>query len=160
MIQPADPGLSPKDYMAQRMGIDTRRMGETMNINGLPAYTTTTVLNTSLGKRLSRISVVYLGNMAFIVTGHTRDNNGLNRYDNHFLNTTKSFRPLSNSERIIASRNNRIQLIRATPENNFALLAKNSPLDKFPEEQLRLINAEYPTGDLDNGQLMKIIQAN
>jgi predicted Zn-dependent protease len=160
MVQPADPRLSPKDYMAQRMGIDTNRVGQALSINGLPAYTTTAVLNTNVGKRLARVSVVYLQNMAFIIVGHTKDTNGLNRYDNTFINTTKTLRPLSNAERSVANRTNRIKLIRAGQGTKFDDLAKSSPLDKFPEQQLRLINAEYPAGEIENGELLKVIQAN
>ena len=160
MTQGADPRLTPKDYMAQRMGIDTSRNGQALNINGLPAYTTTAVLNTNAGKRLARISVIYLQNMAFIISGYTKDTNGLNRYDNDFITTTKTFRPLNNAERSVANLTNRIKLIRAEDGLEFDNLAKTSPLDKFPEEQLRLINAEYPSGDVENGQLLKVIQAN
>jgi predicted Zn-dependent protease len=161
MVKPADPRLSPKDYMSQRMGIDTNsRNGQAITVHGLPAYSTTAVLDTNFGKRLARLSVIYLGNMAFIIAGHTRDANGLSRYDNPFLATTKSFRPLSNEERQIANRTNRIKLVRAREGENLDALAAVSPLDKFPEEQLRLINAEYPSGELENGQLFKVIQSN
>ena len=160
MVQGADPRLSPKEYMAQRMGIDTSRNGSALTINGLPAYTQTAVIDTQAGKRLSRLTVVYLQNMAFIFAGQTRNANGLSRYDSDFINTTKTFRPLSNAERVVASKTNRIKLIRADNTVMFKDLAKSSPLDKFPEQQLRLINAEYPQGDIDNGQLFKVIQAN
>ncbi|NNE37177.1 MAG: M48 family metalloprotease [Gammaproteobacteria bacterium] len=161
MVQPADPRLSPKDYMNQRMSIDTNsRNGQAMTVNGLPAYTTTAVLDTNSGRRLARVSVIYLGNMAFIIAGHTRDANGLNRYDNPFLATTRSFRPLSNQERQIANRTNRIRLVRAREGEDFDILASTSPLDKFPEEQLRLINAQYPSGDIKSGELFKVIQSN
>lgn len=160
MVQPADPGLSPREFMAQRMGIDTNRNGQSLTINGLPAYTQTAVINTELGKRLARVSVLYLRNMAFIIAGRTRDANGLNRYDNAFLATIRSFRPLTNAEREVANQTQRLKLIRATGETAFDELARSSPLDKFPEQQLRLINAEYPNGDLEEGQLLKVIQAN
>ena len=161
MVQPADPRLTPKDYMNQRMGIDTNsRNGQSLTINGLPAYTTTAVLDTNYGKRLSRMSVVYLGNMAFVIAGYTRDVNGLNRYDNAILGTVRSFRPLSNQERQVANLTNRIKLVRAREGEDFDNLSSFSPLEKFPEEQLRLINAEYPSGDLENGQLFKVIQSN
>lgn len=161
MVQPADPRLTPKDYMNQRMGIDTNsRNGQTLTINGLPAYTTTAVLDTNYGKRLSRMSVIYLGNMAFVIAGYTRDVNGLNRYDNAILGTVRSFRPLSNQERQVANLTNRIKLVRAREGEDFDKLSSFSPLEKFPEEQLRLINAEYPSGDLENGQLFKVIQSN
>jgi len=142
------------------MGIDTSRNGSSTTINGLPAYTQTAVINTNFGKRLTRLTVIYLQNMAFIISGQTRNANGLSRYDSDFINTTKTFRPLTNAERVVANRTNRIKLIRANSNVMFEDLAKTSPLDKFPEQQLRLINAEYPSGDIDNGQLFKVIQAN
>jgi predicted Zn-dependent protease len=160
MVQGADPRLSPREYMAQRMGLDTNRNGEALTINGLPAYTQTTIIDTNVGKRLARIAVVYLGNVAYIFAGHTRDTSGLNRYDTDFLNTIRSFRPLTNAERTVANRTSRIKLIRAVSGTDFDQLASSSPLEKFPEEQLRLINAQYPRGDIDNGQLIKVIEAN
>jgi predicted Zn-dependent protease len=159
MVQGADPRLSPREYMAQRMGLDTNRNGEALTINGLPAYTQTTIIDTNVGKRLARIAVVYLGNVAYIFAGHTRDTSGLNRYDTDFLNTIRSFRPLTNAERTVANRTSRIKLIRAVSGTDFDQLASSSPLEKFPEEQLRLINAQYPRGDIDNGQLIKVIEA-
>ena len=160
MVQGADPRLSPMEYMAQHMGLQTNRNGDSQNINGLPAYTQTAVIDTSTGKRLARIAVIYHGNLAYIFAGHTRDATGLNRYDTNFLNTIRSFRPLSNAERQVANRTSRIRLVRATAGTDFDQLASISPLEKFPEEQLRLINAEYPRGDLENGQLIKVIEAN
>jgi predicted Zn-dependent protease len=159
MVQGADPRLSPREFMAQHMGLASNPNGESLNINGLPAYTQTAVIDTSMGKRLARIGVVYLGNVAYIFVGQTRDATGLNRYDNNFLNTIRSFRPLTNAERQVANRTSRIRLVRATAGTDFDQLAASSPLEKFPEEQLRLINAEYPRGDIDDGQLVKVIEA-
>ncbi len=160
MVQGVDTRLSPMEYMAQHMGLPSNRNGESLTINGLPAYTQTAVIETNAGKRLSRIAVIYLDNLAYIFVGFTRDTNGLNRYDTNFLNTIRSFRPLSNAERQVANLTNRIRLVRAGSATDFDQLASISPLEKFPEEQLRLINAEYPRGDIENGQLIKIIEQN
>lgn len=159
--QPADLRLSPKDYMSQNMGIDTSRLnGQTLNINGLPAYTTTSVISTNVGKRLARITIIYLQRMAFIITAYTKNTNSLSLYNSAFINTAKTFRSLTAAERVLANKTNRIKLIRATDSTMFDTLAETSPLYKFPEEQLRLINAEYPSGTVKTGELIKIIQAN
>ena len=39
-----------------------------------------------------------------------------------------------------------------------AALAKNSPLGKHAESQLRLMNRLYPTGEPVPGQLLKVLQ--
>ena len=159
MARPADIRVSPQVFMEKNMGLgNTVRNGQAMTVNGLPAYTGTTVINTDLGKRLSRITVVYLHNMAYIMVGRTRDVNGLSRYDGAFLDTARSLRALGNEERRIASQNRRIKILRADETLAFEALGQDSPLDKHPEDQLRLINARYPSGEIAGGELFKVIQ--
>jgi len=158
LVRPADPRLPPRAFMEQRMGLQSISNGQSMTINGLPAYTGTAVINTDVGRRLSRITVIYHQNMAFIMAGRTRDTNGLNRYDTAFLDTGRSFRPLTSEERQIASQSKRIKLIRADESTNINSLAATASLDKLPEQQLRLINGIYPDGEINNGQLVKTVE--
>jgi predicted Zn-dependent protease len=158
MVQGADPRLSPKAFMEQRMGLGSVTNGQELTINGLNAYTGTAVINTDVGKRLSRITVIYLQNSAIILAGRTRDVNGLGIYNNAFMETVRSFRPLTNAERDVASRSNRIKIIRADEVTNFGSLVSASTLDKFAEQQLRLINGLYPAGEINSGELVKAVQ--
>jgi predicted Zn-dependent protease len=158
MTQPADTRITPKEYLEQRLGLQSITNGQALTVNGLPAYTGTAVVNTDVGRRLARISVIYLYNSAFILMGRTQDPNGLSRYDNFFLETTRSFRPLNNDERAIAGKNNRIRVFRADESTSFDGLAASTSVDKFPEDQLRLINGMYPDGEIQNGELAKTIQ--
>jgi len=158
LVRPADPRLSPKAFMEQHMGLQAVSNGQAMTINGLPAYTGTAVINTDVGKRLSRITVIYHQNMAFIMAGRTQDANGLGRYDKIFLDTGRTFRPLTNEERIVATQSKRIRLLRADETTSIDTLAATSSIEKFPEQQLRLINGLYPDGTISAGELVKTIE--
>ncbi len=158
LVQGVDPRLDPKAYMEQRMGQGSITNGQALTINGLPAYTGTAVLNTDVGKRLTRITVIYLGRSAFILMGRTADPNGLGTYNNAFMEASKSFRALTNAERDVATHSNRIKILRADATTSFDSLTATSTLEKFPEQQLRLINGLYPTGEIKSGELVKTVQ--
>ncbi len=158
LVQGADPKLDPGAYMQQRMGLDRVTNGQALTVNGLKGYAGTAVINTEVGKRLARLTVIYLENSAYILAGWTRDPNGLGIYNNAFVETSRSFRPLTNAERDVASRSNRIKILRADETTTFSTLSATSTLDKFQEQQLRLINGLYPTGDIKGGELIKDVQ--
>ncbi len=155
LVQGADPRLTPKAYMEQHMGKGGIRNGQELTINGLAAYTGTAVIDTDVGKRLARMTVIYMGNAAFIHASWTSDPNGLGIYNNAFMETSKSFRPLAEAERNVATRSNRIKIVRADQSTNYKVLTAATTLDKFPEQQLRLINGMYPTGEIKSGELVK-----
>ena len=158
LVQGKDPRLDPRGFMEQRMGLTQVTNGQALTVNGLPAYTGTTIVNTDVGKRQVRITVIYLENSAFVFMGRTADPNGLGVYNNAFMETIRSFRPLTNEERDVATRSDRIKILRADETTSFTSLSSSTSLDKFPEQQLRLINGMYPTGDIKSGELVKSVQ--
>jgi predicted Zn-dependent protease len=158
MVRPADPRISPQAFMEKNLGLPAVTNGQELTINGLKAYTGTAVINTDVGKRLSRMTVIYLQNMAFIMAGRTRDTGGLGHYDKFFMESIRSFRGLNNDERRVASSSNRIKIFRADETTSFDKLAASAPLDKFQEQQLRLINGLYPQGEIKPGELAKTVQ--
>jgi predicted Zn-dependent protease len=52
----------------------------------------------------------------------------------------------------------KIKIIRATGTTRIADLARTSPIKKYPEEQLRLLNDLYPDKEPKPGQLIKIVE--
>lgn len=158
LVQPADPRLDPRQFMEQRMGIDRVTNGQAFSGNGIKAYTGTAVIDTNAGKRQARISVMYLHNQAFILAGWTQDPNGLRIHDNAMLEAARSFRALTEAERDVATRANRIRILRADEKTSMASLTATTSLDKFPEQQLRLINGMYPAGEVVSGELVKAVQ--
>ena len=67
-----------------------------------------------------------------------------------------SFRPLSNADRAAA----KPWTIKTVPyqRGGFAQLARQSPLSKLPEQQLKLINGVYGGGEPQVGQLVKVVE--
>ena len=74
-----------------------------------------------------------------------------------FVTSIKTFRPL-NPEDLKQALASSIHYIQATEGMTFEQLAKESPLKKYAEEELRLINGHYPRGEPDAGDWIKIIQ--
>ena len=153
----ADLRLSPRDFMANKLGFTGLRNEQDLAINGLPAHSGQAYINTPYGQRLSRVTLIYFGRRAYLITGMTKDTRGLGRYDDDFMETTKSFRPMSQAERR-AARQLRIRVIQANADTSYTSLAQASPLENLAEEQLRLINEAYPNGNIKSGDAVKIIQ--
>ena len=100
-----------------------------------------------------RVSTVTRGSQAFVVTGI-----GANQLPHDsFFNTTKSIRKLKSNELKLAE-GQRIRLITARKGDTIASLARRSNIDKYAEDQLRLINDLYPSGEPVAGQKIKIIE--
>jgi predicted Zn-dependent protease len=153
-----DPKSTPADLIKGKMGIERLGSEQVMKIQGLPAHTGTAPVNTGEGQRLARITVIQMGGRAFVLVGLTPNAGAFSRYDSAFVETARTFRPLTKEERGLASTNQRIRTFVANDRTTFDLLARASPLEKFQEEQIRLINGAYPRGDVRPGEVMKTVQ--
>ena len=155
---PGDPQLSPRDYMRKRLSLSQLSNESDLKIHGLPAHTATTVVNTPNGQRLARITVIYHNNLAFVLVGLTKTSSAIGQYDGTFLEATRSFRPLTPAEKAVATRSQHLRLMRADETTDIDKLAAQTPIEKFPEQQLRLLNALYPTGNPKAGELIKTVE--
>ncbi len=148
---------SPRNFMIQRMGLNNLDNETALNINGLKAHTGISVINTKEGARPARFTVIYFEQRAYIVAGTTTVANNLAKYDQAILKTAKSFHPLTKKEKALAQPL-RLKVVQATNRTRFAELAKQSSLDAHAESQLRLLNAMYPDGEPEKGQLLKVVE--
>lgn len=155
---PADPRLSPRDYMIQRLGLKQLGNDQKLQIHGFAAHTGTGVVNTADGQRLARLTVIYFGNNAFVLAGVTRDPQTMGNFDGRFVETAQSFRAMTPDERKAANQTERVSLVRADAKTSFPSLASATPVTPYPEEQLRLINGRYPQGDIQPGELIKTVK--
>ncbi|MEJ2760061.1 MAG: M48 family metalloprotease [Gammaproteobacteria bacterium] len=155
---PADPRQTPAQFLTAKLGVKTIGRGRSLTIHGLHAYTTTALINTGSGRSLARVTVIYHQRLAFILAGITKDSGSLGGYDNDFLDAARSFRSLTSAERAFAMRTDRLKLIRADAGTSFKELAARTPLQKFPEDQIRLLNAMYPQGKIRPGELIKTVE--
>lgn len=140
------PTGSPTDYARRLAGYSAQI--QPMEVNGLPAAFID-LPNTNGG-------VIYLNRQAFILQGQAKSRQALNAHRNEVFNTVRSFHALTHDERKKV-RPLRLHLIKVRVGETFATLAQGSPLGKSAESYLRLINAMYPTGEPQSGQMLKIV---
>jgi len=148
--------IPPRQYLEQYLG-DKFQVGEKLDVKGFEAYTATAPVDTSVGKRRARISVVYDGNHAYLFTGISRQTSNYRLFDGVFKDVARSFHKLTAREKKLAS-GLKLHLIKAGPTTTFAALARKSPIPKYPETELRLLNDLYPDGEPKPGQTLKVVR--
>jgi predicted Zn-dependent protease len=149
--------LSPRNFMIKRMGLNNLDNESTLKINGLDGHTGISVINGRQGNRPTRFTVIYFEQRAYIVAGMTKAANDLAKYDKAILDTAKSFHALTDNEKVLA-KPLRLKVVQANNETRFSSLAKQSPIESHAESQLRLLNAKYPNGEPQKGELIKVVQ--
>ncbi len=103
------------------------------------------------------LGVIYHEGKAFLVQGNAKTPQILSAQRDAMKATIRSFRILSAEERKQIKPLS-IQLTTALAGDNYAKLARHSPLGKNAREYLRLINAQYPQGEPLAGQTIKIVE--
>ncbi len=156
-LQDLNQRVSPKDFMRTRLGLDQLTEGQSFTIQGLEAYTAIAPVKTQFGQRKARFTVVYYNQQAYIFAGVSEKETQSASFDQDFLQTARSFHPLTSIEREQA-RPVRLQIIQSTAQSNFTELAKTSPLATQAASQLRLLNDLYPNGEPAAGSLIKIVR--
>ena len=149
--------MPPSEFMAKRLKIGQLTQGEPLHSNGLEGYTAIATVNTPFGRRPTRFSVIYFKNQAFLFVGSAKDEKTPNRYDGEFLQTVRSLHGLTDQERHLAKALH-IKIIKASATTRYADLARTSSIQHHAEEQLRLLNGDYPSGEPAAGEQIKIVE--
>ncbi|MDH3687897.1 MAG: M48 family metalloprotease [Gammaproteobacteria bacterium] len=148
--------VSPLVFISKRLKQSKLQQAREMTINGFKVGTGVGKMTTPFGYKATRIIVLYDGDRAFMFFGATKGTD-LSKYDDDFLATARSFDRLSEEDRGYA-KGLRISVVKASSSDNIEALAKRSPLNKYPEVQLRLLNDLYPSGEPKPAQLLKMIE--
>ncbi|RBP48940.1 M48 family metalloprotease [Arenicella xantha] len=113
-----------------------------------------TVTDASTGQRTNQlVSMVTRGTQAFVIAAAGKTQ----LPDQAFLSVTKSVRRLKSSEMSLAEGRS-IKVVTAQRGDTIASLAAQSNLDKYQQEQIRLINNLYPDGEPRPGQRIKVVK--
>jgi len=104
-----------------------------------------------------RIAVVYYKLNAYLFTGEVRQQKSFGEFDEMFLESVDTFRPISNRE-IEGQKPKTIHYVKATGATTFEALGEQLKLDPFEVQDLRLINGYYPTGEPRPGEWIKIFR--
>jgi predicted Zn-dependent protease len=135
----------PRFFVRDNLKIPDLQQSETLSQFGLSGYTG---IRPDNGER---IAVMFYGRRAFVFTGAA----STDPLHNAILDSIKSFRPIARNEGVFADPV-KIAWIQADGRMTYADLAKESRLPEFPEETLRLMNGDYPTGEPQAGEWIKI----
>ncbi|MFZ2523677.1 MAG: M48 family metalloprotease [Candidatus Ferrigenium altingense] len=142
-----NPRGTPVEYARRMVGSNTNV--QRIDLDGLSAATFE--LPNVMG------GVIYHNKYAYILQAQAKASGGLNAHRNDIFNTVRSFHALTAEERKLV-RPLSIRIITARQGDTYARLAHNSPLGKSAESYLRLINAQYPGGEPQAGQRIKIVE--
>ena len=160
-----DNGFTPKKYLDKNidktsfLSTNTVIEEKTINNNNLDGYTYLYETESIVDKIYTRYTV-YFDDIdknkkpkAWIIIKKLRklsDDTESNIIDNSFQKMTK--------DEIDKSKGLRIKVIRYKKDMSYKELANNSPLGRFAEGKLRLLNGHYPVGEPEIGSLIKIVE--
>jgi predicted Zn-dependent protease len=144
---------TPQKFVQQRLKIEDLRSGKAFKAHGLSSYTGVVEEDGKVG----RISVVFLGQRAYIFFATSKEPQQFQQFDKDFLATAESFHKLRKNEKQLAM-GKRIDIVKVSAKDSYAKWAKKSRISNSPEQQLRLLNAHYPQGELVEGQQAKRVK--
>ena len=101
--------------------------------------------------------MVYLNQQAYIFVGAAANEAKAGPIDTLLLSTAQSLHPLTKAERKLAQPLH-LRITKAKPGSRYRNLATQSPIDSYAEQQLRLLNNHYPSGEPSAQSRIKIVQ--
>ena len=144
---------TPATVLRKLLKLDAGSAVTPSTIGGQPAAVT----EIALSGKPTRIAVVFLGKNAFALGLQASSTAAFRQHAAVMDAAMKSFHPITDRERTLA-RPLRLRVITARAGITFAELARNSPLGRFAESHLRVINGLYPKGEPVPGQALKIVE--
>lgn len=151
---PADQKGSPADIVKGLLKLDKVSSVNSLSVNGLPA----TVVSGSQKDMPVRAAHITLKGAPYLLMGYSKNADIYQKSLADFDGAIRSFHALTDAERAEA-KPYEIKTITAQSGMTFAQLAKSSPqLGRNAEQQLRLMNGKYPSGEPQAGELIKVIQ--
>lgn len=148
--------ITPREFMVQRMHLENMHGGKAFTTGGFQGYTTIADGETPWGIRAVRYVVIYRDTSAWLFAGAAKEQGNADKYHEATLATASSYRPLNDEEQALASEQH-LKIITAQAGARYAELARTSPIANYPEQQLRLLNGDYPDGEPETAQRLKIV---
>jgi predicted Zn-dependent protease len=159
-VVPRPENKSPREFLITQLKGRSLAGGEALSVNGMDGYAVLTRDGSPLdnGAGPIRYMVLYRGSSAFLFAGASRSaRNGKPEADGIFQSIAGTVRDLKPAEFPLAEPY-RIKALRATETTRLADYADNIPADKYPLEELELINSVYPKKKLPVGEYIKVVE--
>ena len=144
---------SPADVLRKLLKLGAGSTVSPQTLGGLQAAVT----EATLSGKPTRIAVVFLGSSAYTIGVQAKDAAAYSQHKAVMDAAMNSFHAMTAQERALA-KPLRLRVITAQAGQTFAALARTSPLGRFAENHLRVINGLYPSGEPVAGQSLKIVE--
>ncbi len=144
---------SPADVLRKLLKLGAGSTVSPQTLGGLQAAVT----EATLSGKPTRIAVVFLGSSAYTIGVQAKDAAAYSQHKAVMDAAMNSFHAMTAQERALA-KPLRLRVITAQAGQTFAALARASPLGRFAENHLRVINGLYPSGEPVAGQSLKIVE--
>ena len=143
---------SPEEYLKRFVRNTTDE--EVLMIDGLSGFTAKTYRS----GRTTRMAVIFKDDKAYQFIAYLKDRDGdFSSYDLQFMNIIKSIRSLTEKE-LKYSQPLRIKTYKVRQGETYESIASTSSITLNPEDQLRLLNGDYPDKELTVGRVIKIVE--
>ncbi len=143
----------PEEYLYNYLDISHLRDGREILPAQLKGFTG--ILPGQEGSPDQRIAVVFYKMNAYLFTGEVVMQAKFAEFDEKFLQSIDTFRPISSRE-IEGQKPKAIHYVKATGATTFAALGEQLRLDEYEVEVLRLINGHFPAGEPQPGEWIRI----
>jgi predicted Zn-dependent protease len=143
----------PEEYLYTYLDISHLRDGREILPAQLKGFTG--ILPGQEGSPDQRIAVVFYKMNAYLFTGEVAMQAKFGEFDEKFLQSIDTFRPISSRE-IEGRKPETIHYVKATGATTFAALGEKLGLGEYEVEVLRLINGHYPNGEPQRGEWIRI----
>ncbi len=152
---------TPDLFIKKILGVGFIRKSEPIIVARLQGHTGIIPAGSANNSSDTRLAVIYYGHRAYVFKGTARSGNldkqhGTDTYDNEFKNIIGSFQPRATVRR--SNRPASIHYVKARAGATYDKLARQLHLGKYGADELRLINSDYPSGEPQAGQWIKIIR--
>lgn len=157
---PRDEKMTPREFLLKNLRGASIAKGEELTVNGMEGYSLVTRNGSPLdgGQGPVRWAVLYRDKSAYLFGGASRSGTaGLPADDGLFMSSIQTMRSLKTSEYPLAEPY-RIKVIEATDKTKLDDYAKEMPVDRYKKEELQLLNGIYPSGKVEPGEKIKVVE--
>ncbi len=156
-LLPRNKAQSAQKFLLDHLDLDSLKDTRELSTKEMLGYSGVTVVGkTPFGKRKVRYSIWLRDKYAWIFAATTKEPVDFELLDPKFSKLVSSLDRLNENERRLAQPL-RVRVIRADTDTRYKSLAASSSLGHYAESQLRLFNADYPSGEPTPNSLIKIV---
>ncbi|GAA0351690.1 M48 family metalloprotease [Bowmanella denitrificans] len=147
--------LPPGNYLRKYYDVPLLMRSEDFSQAGMLGHTGIRPADDKLPQP-SRVAIFYRGSLIYMLQGEVHKPDPDTDYDKLFLDSIHSFAPERGTAALPKPKT--INYVQAEPGTTFAGIARSMRIGRYAEEQLRLINGYYPSGEPKEGEWLKIIR--